>query len=257
MEDFLELTNTNINKKNFYDEIKYAALKNKKEEVCGLVIKNCLEEIVILECENIFEKKQEGFIISPEIFLNISSKNYEIIAVYHSHPNSSSVPSQTDLVQSEALCLPFLIYSLKYDDFYVNIPQSYEIKTFLGRTYIDGIQNCISLAVDFYRKSYDFDITNFNFYLLRDGESNDWKINFQKLLSVKNLFKNNKFIKKSNFELEHGDLIIFQYQKNQIHLGVCVNGEKVLHHPFYGLSTETFLCEEMKRNIHSVYRKSV
>ena len=66
------MTNTNINKKNFYDEIKHAALKNKKEEVCGLVIKNCLEEIVVLECENIFEKKQEGFIISPEIFLNIS-----------------------------------------------------------------------------------------------------------------------------------------------------------------------------------------
>ena len=43
---------------------------------------------------------------------------------------------------------------------------------------------------------------------------------------------------------------------SRIHV-VCIDGEKVLHHPFYGLSTETFLCEEMKRNIHSVYRKSV
>jgi proteasome lid subunit RPN8/RPN11 len=251
------LTNININKKNFYNEIKRAALKNKQEEVCGLIIKNSLEELLVLECENIFEKKQEGFVISPEVFLNILNKNCEIIAIYHSHPNSGCAPSKTDIAQSEALCLPFIIYSLKNDDFYINIPQSYQAKDFLSRIYIDGIQNCISLAVDFYKKFYNFNASGFNFYLLRDGEDNDWKINFQKLLSVKNLFKQNKFIKKSKLDLQDGDLIIFQYEKNQIHLGICVDGEKVLHHPFYGLSVETFLCEEIKRNIHSVYRKSV
>ncbi len=251
------MTNININKKNFYNEIKRAALKNKQEEVCGLIIKNSLEELLVLECENIFEKKQEGFVISPEVFLNILNKNCEIIAIYHSHPNSGCTPSKADTAQSEALCLPFIIYSLKNDDFYINIPQSYQAKDFLGRIYIDGIQNCISLAVDFYKKFYNFNASGFNFYLLRDGEDNDWKINFQKLLSVKNLFKQNKFIKKSKSDLQDGDLIIFQYEKNQIHLGICVDGEKVLHHPFYGLSVETFLCEEIKRNIHSVYRKSV
>ena len=255
MEDFLESTNININNLGFYSHIKQQALGNPQEEVCGLILKNSLEEVSVLACENIHEDKKEAFVISPEIFLNILNKGYQILAVYHSHVNYTAQPSQADLRQSESLCLPFVVYSVRYDDFYVHIPKSSTIKSLLGRRYVDGLQNCITLVVDFYRKNYKFKFDNFNFYLKREG--NDWGISFNKLLEVKNVFKKNNFSKIKKINVEHGDLVIFQRARNQVHLGVCLENEKILHHPFHGLSVESFFNEEIKENLHSVYRKSV
>ena len=43
----------------------------------------------------------------------------EVEYVFHSHWNGGSRPSSSDIKSSDELCIPFLIYSLTDDDFYL------------------------------------------------------------------------------------------------------------------------------------------
>ena len=252
MEDFLELTNININS-NFYEQIKQYALKQPNEEVCGFVILNDFGEVEIYNCKNVHTDKAKAFEVEIETFLKISKKN--ILAIYHSHVNHSANPSEYDLRQSEELCIPFVVYSVRYDNFYIHIPQSAPIKEFTQRQYVDGLQNCFVLTVDFYRKNCDFKFDNFNFYLERKRPT--WEFTFETLLSAKNLFRNNGFKKIKKREITANDLIIFQAERNEIHFGVYLGNDQFLHHPFYGFSQKSFFSEKIKDSIHSTYRKSV
>jgi len=254
MADFLESTDTNINNQQLYHCIKNNALQAAHEEVCGLILKNSLEEVFVLPCENIYKDKANGFIISPEAFLSALNE-YEILAVYHSHVDVLPNPSDYDLRQSESLCLPFVIYSVKYDDFYIHIPESFPVKDLTGRTYIDGLQNCITLVVDFYRKNYNFKFNDFNFYLKRENLNS--AITFRSLLQGKGLAQKNGFTRIKSSEIREGDVVMFQSSRNQVHLGVYLEGEEVLHHPFHSLSVRSFFSQEIKQQMHSVYRKSV
>ena len=217
MADSLESTNINISNKGFYDYIKESAQKFSNEEVCGLVLKNFSGEIFVRPCANIHKDKKSGFMVSPEVFLEIVNK-YKVLAVYHSHVDALPDPSVHDLCQSESLCLPFIIYSVKYDDFYIHIPESFPIEDFTGRDYIDGLQNCITLVVDYYRKNYGFKFDDFNFYLKR--KSSTWAVTFRALLRGKNLARKNGFIRVKNSEIEADDVVMFQLGSNEVHLGV-------------------------------------
>jgi len=254
MADFLESTNININSRELYGCIKKNALAVAHEEVCGLILKNSLEEVFVLPCENIYKDRANGFMISPEVFLSALNK-YEVLAVYHSHVDVPPNPSGYDLRQSESLCLPFVIYSVKCDDLYIHIPESFPVKDLTGRVYVDGLQNCITLVVDFYRKNYDFKFNHFNFYLKREDLNS--AITFRSLLQGKGLAQKNGFTRVRNSEMQAGDVIMFQSGRNQVHLGVYLEGEEVLHHPFHGLSVKSFFNQEIKQQMHSVYRKSV
>jgi proteasome lid subunit RPN8/RPN11 len=252
LEDFLELTNININS-SFYEEIKDHALKQSAHEVCGFVILNDFGEVEIEPCENIHPDKTNGFKIQTKVFLDSLKK--DVLAIYHSHPFDSSDPSSHDLVQSQELCTPFVIYSVKYDNFYIHIPKSVPIKPFAQRQYVDGLQNCIILVADFYKKKYKFTSDGFNFYLKRKRPT--WEFTFDTMISSKNLFRNNGFKKVEKAKMKKNDLIVFQIKKNEIHFGICLDSDKFLHHPFYGFSQESFFNEQIKNSIHSVYRKSV
>jgi len=252
-EDFLVLTNININN-NFYRQIKNYALNQSQEEVCGLIVLDNFGEVQVEPCENTKTDKSDGFIIDTKLFLH-ASKNKDILAIYHSHPDDPPDPSTQDLLQCEELCLPFIIYSVKYDDFYIHIPKSCPIRPFTQRRYVEGLQNCTVLAVDFYRKNYEFKLKNFNFHLKRQDST--WEFTFKTLLRAKNLFRDNGFKKVKNSEMKKDDLIIFQMGKSEIHFGICLGNDEFLHHPFYGLSQKSFFSEEIKNTIHSVYRKSV
>jgi proteasome lid subunit RPN8/RPN11 len=253
LEDFLVLTNININN-NFYRQIKNYALNQSQEEVCGLIVLDNFGEVQVEPCENTKTDKSDGFIIDTKLFLH-ASKNKDILAIYHSHPDDPPDPSTQDLLQCEELCLPFIIYSVKYDDFYIHIPKSCPIGSFTQRRYVEGLQNCTVLAIDFYRKNYKFEFKNFDFNLKRQDLT--WGFTFKTLLRAKNLFRDNGFKKVKNSEMKKDDLIIFQMGKSEIHFGICLDNDEFLHHPFYGLSQKSFFSEEIKNTIHSVYRKSV
>ena len=247
------MTNINIDK-NIYQQVAKLALEKPREEVCGLIVLDQFGEISVEHCENINQNKSNGFVIDAKKFLQYK-KNKNILAIYHSHPDDSADPSRLDLLQSEELCLPFVIYSAKNKDFFIHIPDSCPIKELTQRYYVENLQNCIGLVVDFYRKKHKFIFKDFNFYLKRQESS--WRFTFDTLIRCKNLFKKNGFKKIKKEQMTQDDLIIFQIGKNEIHFGICLDNDEFLHHPFYGLSQKSFFSEQIKNTIHSVYRKSV
>lgn len=90
---------------------------SRQQETCGLVIEaenNC----EFLACQNLSENPCHHFKIDPKIFIE-----NKVLYVYHSHVNCSANPSNMDMLYSNELCIPFLIYSIRDDEFkiYKNI----------------------------------------------------------------------------------------------------------------------------------------
>ena len=93
------------------DKIKEYAIKNNTEECCGLVVENDLG-IDFVECENIALDKKNSFIIDPNYLIE-----YKVVYVFHSHPKYSIAPSFYDRKFCDEIDIPFLIYSLRDDEF--------------------------------------------------------------------------------------------------------------------------------------------
>ena len=94
-------------------EIKFYALKNKSSESCGLIIKKG-GALFFLPCRNISDRPKIKFKINALTFIE-----NEVVAVYHSHVYGGSKPSLYDKKIQSALDVPFLIYSISEDDFFL------------------------------------------------------------------------------------------------------------------------------------------
>lgn len=95
------------------DEIKSCCIKNPKIESCGIIFEYN-NELQFLECDNLSEQPEFNFIVDPVILIK-----YDVKYIVHSHPTGSAQPSKFDIKSSNELCVPFLIYSICYDDFYL------------------------------------------------------------------------------------------------------------------------------------------
>lgn len=99
-------TNMNIEK-----QIINACGKKPNEESCGFIVYDN-GEFRAIESENRAQDKSEEFYIPAKEFLFIKNSN-NVIAVYHSHPKTDENPSEFDKNNSNLICLPFVIFSLK------------------------------------------------------------------------------------------------------------------------------------------------
>lgn len=98
--------------KEILDEIADYAKRFRLEESCGLVVEegDCLRFVA---CKNLSRRRDMHFLINPEILIENN-----VFCIYHSHVNHSPSPSKLDIKSSNDLCIPYLIYSLRDDDFY-------------------------------------------------------------------------------------------------------------------------------------------
>jgi len=94
-------------------EIKKYCIKNKNQESCGIIHQG-LQGLHFLGCRNLSSYPRESFILEPNLIVD-----YDVKYVVHSHIIGSSKPSSCDTSSSNELCIPFLIYSLIDDDFYL------------------------------------------------------------------------------------------------------------------------------------------
>ena len=83
------------------------AKKDAPNEACGLVAIYKGKE-KYFPCKNLAEDPEDQFIIDPDDWVKAEDIG-EIVAVFHSHPNSPPFPSQADLASCEYLDLPFYI----------------------------------------------------------------------------------------------------------------------------------------------------
>ena len=95
------------------NECRKYAKRFAKEECCAIIKKEG-DDLVFQPCENTHPDKTNFFTINPEEFIY-----NHVVCVFHSHYNCGARPSSMDKESSTELCIPFLIYSLLYDDFYL------------------------------------------------------------------------------------------------------------------------------------------
>lgn len=97
----------------FLGELKLYSKKTPDQECCGIIIKeNNLNKFI--SCENKSLYPNESFVIGSHIIID-----YDVEYIFHSHTIGSANPSIKDMRVSEELCIPFLIYSLSCDEFYL------------------------------------------------------------------------------------------------------------------------------------------
>lgn len=94
-------------------EIKKYARGKKYEESCGIIYEKAAK-LNFLKCENLSKNKNVHFEIDPRYLVE-----YDASYIYHSHVNCSSKPSFFDVKMYNQILIPFLIYSLRDDDFYI------------------------------------------------------------------------------------------------------------------------------------------
>ena len=95
------------------NEIKSFFKKNPTEEGCGMLLLQS-NELIFQPCENISPYPKSSFLISPKKLIESNP-----VCIVHSHLNSSADPSEKDRISSNELCIPFLIYSLRDNVFFL------------------------------------------------------------------------------------------------------------------------------------------
>jgi proteasome lid subunit RPN8/RPN11 len=95
------------------DQIREISKQKNDQEVCGVIFEGEGATHVI-ECENLSQNKKTSFILNPKVLID-----YDVVCVFHSHCIGSCDPSPYDKKCCEELCIPFIIYSIRDNDFYL------------------------------------------------------------------------------------------------------------------------------------------
>lgn len=117
--------------KNHVDTLIRHAKQNEPNESCAILFgKNDSEQFLTIDVfltKNI-EPSPINFTISNDDLIKAyeesEKKNLEVIAIFHSHPNSAAYPSSTDRQYMEVNPVPWVIYSNTSNEFRAYILES-------------------------------------------------------------------------------------------------------------------------------------
>ena len=124
-------------------------------ESCGLIVMKA--EPTYMACNNI-SITMEDFRIQPSQYAEIEDQ-FEILAIVHSHPNSSPEPSMADRVGCENSGLPWVIVSAADGSVHQFEPCGYEAP-YLERPFVMGVLDCFALARDWYKRERQIILPN-------------------------------------------------------------------------------------------------
>lgn len=85
------------------------------EEACGLIAGINDRVLLVLPVNNIFKSNHHYRMDVQEqltAFLNIEKQNWELLGIYHSHPQGFPYPSETDLAEAYYPDCAYLIWAL-------------------------------------------------------------------------------------------------------------------------------------------------
>lgn len=163
------------------------------KEACGLVAGG-----KYYPCENTHHTPTEHFQIDAERYAEIEDIA-PIEAVFHSHPDHDATPSKVDSAACGASGLPWIILSLKDGKAAGWAEIRPKEAPLVGRTFVHGVHDCLSIVLDFYRREMGVELGN---YVRED----DWWNKGQ------NLYLD--LLPQAGFEkvgdLKHGDIVLMQ-----------------------------------------------
>ena len=135
LEDSLELTLSDMNKKNLFNNVvdlicflREEAESNLLTEICGLVGIDENNQFVYEFMQNRSKNPEIYFSIDPYDYLCFLKK-YNLLFIFHTHLCGDESPSEFDIKTSENCCYPFLIYSICSEKFSIYEPKhkSYDV----------------------------------------------------------------------------------------------------------------------------------
>lgn len=220
-------------------------------EACGVIIGK-----EYIPCTNISPDDAQ-FEIDPLDIVG-ASKEGEIVAYVHSHPDGSTNPSMPDRVQMNLHGLPWIITN--GTDVELHEPDGYQAPL-LGREYHHGLMDCYTLVKDYYQR--ELGIT------LNDYERDDcwWEDAKNKPLYVDN-FKKEGFVEVDT--IQKHDLILCRLGRTEhvnhalVFIGDgslksertddVVGNDLVLHHPYGRESLREIYGENWQRRAAIIIR---
>tara|TARA_B100001029_G_scaffold33036_1_gene24929 strand:- start:7553 stop:8251 length:699 start_codon:yes stop_codon:yes gene_type:complete len=130
---------------NLYKEIEEHFEKEYPREACGVlsVVKGQKQWFPV---KNIAEDKND-FIMNSDEYINLMVST-DIIGIVHNHVDSSSEPSETDILACNAMGIPYYIFSYPGMDLTVLQPEETTIDLY-GREYKFGLKDCFEAMRDY------------------------------------------------------------------------------------------------------------
>ena len=237
-------------KRNLRNKIINHAMGSPEEEVCGFVVRDKFGVVDCLPVKNSYEYPSEGFFIHATDFVEVKKK-YEVLAVYHSHPDVGPEPSRMDIITSDCANLPFYIYSLVEDSFFLYIPRRFQHEL-LGRNFVEDIFNCATFVKNYFEQKLGLEWAySGNFFEIDKAPNAN--------ASIMQAIVDTGFERVDPGDIQEHDLVIFKgYSSDKFfHLGVYVGNNEFVHHEENKLSSIELYDEKYQRLVYKVYRYKV
>lgn len=206
----------------YFAQIAEHAESTPAQEVCGFLLLDGKGSLEVMRVPNVAGDTSLHWQMPPTAYLQAKNTG-KLIAMYHSHPDiqdSDENPSHDDLRCSNNADLPMFIYSLKTKRFsYHRSPAL--IRPFEGRQFIVGVQDCVSLVVDYYQVNWGVKLP----FVLRTPDV------IEKGFSRIDEFLNDIMVKVSPESLVKDDLVTFAIGNDgrENHVGIYVGDGRILH----------------------------
>jgi proteasome lid subunit RPN8/RPN11 len=220
----------------FQDE----AARQYPNEACGFVVAKGKKQQFV-PCVNSSASPSNEFEISPEEYQRASEVG-EIIAIWHSHVNINSQPSEIDLVECENSEVPWFITgvsqcddgSFMFTDTSTTEPSGYELD-YIGRPYSYGVIDCYSLVVDYYKREFGIVLPR----LPENRATRFWEENPPKAL-MEEACESIGLDRVDGDQPQIGDLFLIQTEGSVAnHVAVYIGDDMILHHCENRLSGRT------------------
>lgn len=232
--------------KNF---IKSQTIKYAPREACGFIVEKN-NRISCITANNIAQDPIRNFQISSIDFLNVKNTN-NILYIYHSHLSDNFDFSELDILTSDNLNIPFLLYVIKDNSYKFYFPTNFK-KRYIGRYFKIGENDCFTFIKEYFLKEL-----NINIEPIIKNYSNHIEAQkvFDKNLELNFLEKNN-FFRVDEDNLETNDLLIISTSFGK-HFAIYIGNNKIIHQPIFGFSKIENYCNFYRRHTAAVYRRKV
>lgn len=144
------------------------------KEACGLVMLVNGEE-VFRRCQNVAYDPTKGFEISGEELAQAEGEG-EVLAICHTHPNASPLPSDADRRMCEETALPWHIMSWPGGAMFDLQPSGW-VAPLIGRNFYHGVLDCWALVRDYYDQVLSIKLPDFprkDNWWARPGDENPY-----------------------------------------------------------------------------------
>ena len=208
-------------------------------EACGFVIA-VGKKAVFRPAANVAQDPRDQFVIDHRDYAAAEDTG-EILAIWHSHPELTTAPSDADRAGCNMTELPWLISSIRreaqgfvHDGPHLLSPDDWRAE-YVGRPYVFGTFDCYSLLTDFYEREFAIKLHPFAELRIRNWWGRGYDI-------LGDNWASQGFEPVTDGQFEHGDLLLIAMDSSVAnHVAIYVTGDIILHHLVNRLSRrETF-----------------